>query len=368
MTDTNKTLNEQMEALHNSVTEIASVMAQIYATNKAIDQKAMVIGQALVRQKEATRQIQSNQAEQTDLVVECDNQEKDRQREVLEAVREVAQSLANLEDTEVKKDLLTQSLERLSEEQTAFMEENREFSKSAAEDLAQIRSTLFSMKQIAEQIDVPDQVRIINSKVEEMKKALASYTEKRSKITQAMAKQTQDTLAQIGKIASLMDAQREDVMRIAKISEEYGDKTIEMCQLLTQLLDEVRTVKAQEEKAPTLEDLFGSKELLGEDDFDDASEEELDAEMSEDLDAPAEDTSKETSSGPEDTIKEEDLDEEMAETLEEDTQEEKQPEPENDPKPLFRDMDDDLTFVDENGAKSVRPKKKGFFARLFGGR
>ena len=62
MTDTNKTLNEQMEALHNSVTEIASVMAQIYATNKAIDQKAMVIGQALVRQKEATRQIQSNQA------------------------------------------------------------------------------------------------------------------------------------------------------------------------------------------------------------------------------------------------------------------------------------------------------------------
>ena len=366
MSEANRTLNEQMELLHREVTEIASIMANTYATEKAIDQKATVIGRALVAQKETVRTIQDNQSEQTDLMVECDNRQKDRQREVLMTIADVAQSLANLEDTEVKKDLLVNSLERLSEEQSAFMEENRKFSKKALEDVAEIRTALLDMKQVTENMDIPDQVRFINAKVEEMKKALAAYTEKRSKITAAMAQQTQETASQIEKIASLMETQRTEVSRIAAISEEYGNKTVEMCQLLSQILDEVRSIRDQEEEAPSLEDLFGEQpkeeEVLREDAFDDASEEELEAEATEEDDAAEPSDEEEPEGGylddeDDEDLDDEDLDDEDLDDLDED-----------DRKPFVSEPDDGLTFVDQDGGKSVQRRKKGFFARLFGGK
>lgn len=363
MSEANRTLNEQMELLHREVTEIASIMANTHATEKAIDQKATVIGRALVAQKKTIRTIQSNQSEQTDLMVECDNRQKDRQREVLMAIADVAQSLANMEDTEVKKDLLVNSLERLSEEQSAFMEENRKFSKKALEDVAEIRTALLDMKQVTENMDIPDQVRFINAKVEEMKKTLAAYTEKRSKITAAMAQQTQETASQIEKIASLMEAQHTEVNRIAAISEEYGNKTAEMCQLLSQILDEVRSIRDQEEEAPSLEDLFGEQpkeEVLREDAFDDASEEELEAEATEEDDAAEPSDEEEPEGGYPDDEDEEDLDDEDLGDLDDLD--------EDDRKPLASEPDDGLTFVDQDGGKSVQRRKKGFFARLFGGK
>lgn len=337
MREENNALNEQMEALYKEVIQVAKMMANTHATEKAIDQKAIVIGRALVSQKETAKQIQANQEEQSQLLVECDNRERDRQRKILEAIEEVAQSLANLEDTETKKQILTDSLERLSEEQQSFMEENRAFSRKASEDLEEVKNQLMNMKQTAEKMELSDQVRYINGKAEEMKQILASYADKRNKITALMAKQTQETRAQIGEIAQLMETQRKRVDKIVAVSTEYGDKTIKMCEILEALLEEVRTVKAEEE-SPSLEDLFGEQPKEEPIDFDEAMLSPEDAEDTEELDQ-----------------------HEEIEELENET--------EREPEPIFHDVeDDDLRFVGEDGGKEIRKKKKGLFSRLFGGK
>ena len=41
---------------------------------------------------------------------------------------------------------------------------------------------------------------------------------------------------------------------------------------------------------------------------------------------------------------------------------------EEDRKPFVSEPDDGLTFVDQDGGKNVQRRKKGFFARLFGGK
>ena len=336
----NNALNEQMENLHKEVMKIAQVMAQNHAIEQAIDQKADVIGQALIRQKATTKTIQGNQDEQLQLIAECDNREKERQKEVLDAIVEVAQSLADLGDTDVKKQILTESLERLSKEQESFMKENRDFSKKAMEDLEGVKKVLESMKQDAERMEFSDQVRFINGKTEEMRKILSAYASKRSQITMAMAKQTQETKTQLVEIAQLMETQRERIDRIVMISSEYGEKTTQISKILEELLEEIRTVKANEETTPSLEDLFGKQPEKEPEEIPDEEERILSAEDAEEADEEADEV--------EEAGKE-------AKPVKETKQE---------PEQIFHDTeDDDLTFVKEEPRK-----KKGFFSRLFGGR
>lgn len=339
----NNALNEQMENLHKEVMKIAQVMAQNHAIEQAINQKADVIGQALIRQKATAKAIQGNQDEQLQLIAECDNREKERQKEILEAIVEVAQSLADLGDTDVKKQILTESLERLSEEQESFMRENRDFSKKAMEDLEEVKKVLESMKQNAERMELSDQVRFINGKTEEMRKILSAYASKRSQITAAMAKQTQETKTQLVEIAQLMETQRERVDRIVTISSEYGEKTTQISEILEELLEEIRTVKASEETTPSLEDLFGKQPAKEKEPEEILDEEERILSVED-----AEDT---------DDVEEADKEEKPAE------------ETKQVPEQIFHDTeDDDLTFVDIDDEKEEPKKKKGFFSRLFGGR
>ena len=337
----NNALNEQMENLHKEVMKIAQVMAQNHAIEQAIDQKADVIGQALIRQKATAKTIQGNQDEQLQLIAECDNREKERQKEVLDAIVEVAQSLADLGDTDVKKQILTESLERLSEEQESFMKENRDFSKKAMEDLEEVKKVLESMKQNAERMELSDQVRFVNGKTEEMRKILSAYASKRSQITAAMAKQTQETKTQLVEIAQLMETQRERVDRIVMISSEYGEKTTQISEILEELLEEIRTVRANEETTPSLEDLFGKQPEKEPEEIPDEEERILSVEDAEDTD-----------------------------DVEESGKEEKPvKETKQEPEQIFHDTeDDDLTFINIDDEKEEPRKKKGFFSRLFGGR
>ena len=338
MKEERNALNEQMEALHTEVAKIAKIMANIHTTEKAIDQKATVIGRALVSQKELSKQIQENQSEQGRLLQDYNGIEKDRQKEVLEAIAEVAQSLADLADTETKKQILTDSLERLSEEQQSFMEENREFSKRASEELEEVKRLLKSMKETGEKMELADQVRFINGKTEEMKKILTAYVEKRTRITAAMARQTQETKSQIADIAQLMETQREKVEKIVAISNSYEAKTTQLCEILEELLDEVRMVK-EEEESPSLEDLFGEQ----------PKPETLEPKLSE---------SGEHILLPEDA--------EDVENVEDKIETKPSGISETDTEPIFHDTEEDENSLMDDKRKAK--KKKGLFSRLFGGK
>lgn len=315
---------EQMDVLHTEATKIAETMADIHVTEKDVNRKATAIGKAMLKQEKVAQQILENQEQAKILLDECRERADDKREIIALAVRDVAQSVANLQNAETKKNVLLQSLELLAEEQTAFMEENRAFAKRSGEDLELVKETVQQMRTMIENLTVEDQVAFMHAKMEEAQKTLASYVEMRSEVIERMNHQMEETGNQIREIAKEMEDQTRAVDEVVTISRAYEEKTNQMCDILEELLSEMKTNAGTDEDI-SLEELFG---------------EESEKERTE----------------PEDNgrTEEPDFSEEP-----DDDEEEFESVPSED--------DSDIRFINLDEEEPAPKRKKGFFGKLFGG-
>ena len=315
---------EQMDVLHTEATKIAETMADIHVTEKDVNRKATAIGKAMLKQEKVAQQILENQEQAKVLLDHCRERADDKREIIALAVRDVAQSVANLQNAETKKNVLLQSLELLAEEQTTFIEENRAFAKRSGEDLELVKETVQQMRTMIENMTVEDQVAFMNAKMKEAQETLISYVEMRSEVIERMNHQMEETGNQIREIAKEMEDQTRAVDEVVTISRAYEEKTNQMCNILEKLLSEMKT-NADTEEDLSLEELFGE-----------ASEEE------------------QTEPEDNDRAEEPDFSEEP-----DDDEEEFESVPSED--------DSDIQFINLDEEEPAPKRKKGFFGKLFGG-
>lgn len=315
---------EQMDVLHTEATKIAETMADIHVTEKDVNRKATAIGKAMLKQEKVSQQILENQEQAKAMLDHCRECADDKREIIALAVRDVALSVANLQNAETKKNVLLQSLELLAEEQTTFIEENRAFAKRSGKDLELVKETVQQMRTMIENMTVEDQVAFMNAKMKEVQETLISYVEMRSEVIKRMNHQMEETGNQIREIAKEMEDQTRAVDEVVTISRAYEEKTNRMCDILEELLSEVK-INAGTDEDLSLEELFG---------------EESEKERTE----------------PEDNGRTEEPD--FSEELDDD-EEEFESVPSED--------DSDIRFINLDEEEPAPKRRKGFFGNFFGG-
>lgn len=253
----NGALLEQMENLHKEVRQIAQNMAILHSTEKTIDQKTMVIGQALIKQKKTTEAVIAHQEAMETKAEECQKYVKERNAKLAESVASVEEAVHGLRSLEQREDTLLGSLEKLSKNQTAFMKSNLVFAKTAETDLDQIKDSVKEIKKTITGMDSTNQVAFMTKKTGEIQAALTSYVRNRTKLIQAMDEQTKCTEARIQSIEKNMEKQWQAVSEVIKISGTCEEKTVQMCERLEKLLSQKKL--ASDIVSMSLEDMFGEK-------------------------------------------------------------------------------------------------------------
>ena len=244
----------QLERLHREVRTIAEDMALIHNLEKTLGQKTNVIGRAMLEQKQATKTVTEQQKAVAEQITDCHNH-ADAQRQVLmQAVDDVVASIQQLRNLEDREDVLLKSLARLSKSQNTFMAANQSFAKTAEADLETVKTTVGEIKQKLSAMDVADQVSFMNQKAEDIQTAINSYISLRVKFTAKMDQQLQTAETKLHGMQCDMEKQQQAITKVAEISANCEQKTIEMCKKLEALLAEQKT--PDETAELSLEDMF----------------------------------------------------------------------------------------------------------------
>lgn len=237
----NGTLQAQMESLHEEIHRIAETMITTYNTGKLIDQKTGVIGKALIQQKVTAEKLFANQAAIEKYVTECKDYGDTRRNELNEAILDVMNCIQQLKSLENREDTLLSSLGKLSANQAGFMKSNMAFTKTAEDDLNTIKNAVNDIKKATMNMNVIDQVTFMNTKTEQIQKALESYINTRTRAAAAMESHTKKTEERIEEMRQAMEKQWEAVNSVVKTSASCEEKTMAMCEKLETLLAQKAT-------------------------------------------------------------------------------------------------------------------------------
>lgn len=345
MTDTGALLS-QLERLHTEVYQIAKDMAILYNTEKSIDQKATVIGRAMVKQKEKTETIHTQQKEMEERMTGYQEYTNQKQDVIKQSVEDVMIAVSQMKNVEEREDVLLKSLGRLNKNQSAFMKANAAFTKAAEEDLNTVKVAINEIKRMLSSMNVVEQTTLMAKKADEIQTSLDSYVSARMKIAALMSDKTEETQAKVLEMQKQMEEQKASVEEIMKVSKSCEEKTIAMCEKLEKLVGDEKP--EENEVDVSLEDMFGIPEP--EEFFDNTEEPE-----SETIDWKEEENLFNTDfdSKDEDPVEPGEISENESEVAKEQVKTDYDPE-----------KDPDIRFIETE----QKVKKKGFFARLFGGK
>lgn len=353
MTDTGALLS-QLERLHTEVYQIAKDMAILYNTEKSIDQKATVIGRAMVKQKETTEVIQTQQQKMEEHMTGYQEYTNQKQDVIKQFVEDVMVAVSQMRNVEEREDILLKSLNRLNKNQTAFMKANAAFTKAAEDDLDTVKVAINEIKRTLSGMNVVEQTALMAKKADEIQTSLDSYVATRMKIAALMQDKTEETQGKILEMQKQMEIQKTSVEEIMRVSKSCEEKTVAMCEKLEKLIGDEKP--EENEVDVSLEDMFGipePEEFF--DETDKTESETIDWDNEEDVFSNSFDLIEQEEDSSDESGEDSEKESQENESNLEETMGETQYDPENDP---------DIRFIETE----QKVKKKGFFARLFGGR
>lgn len=254
-TTENTILSEQIGQLHSEVHKVAETIVTLYNMQRTIDQKANVIGKAMIEQKAKTDVVTKNQAAMEEKVAECRSYADQRRQMINASIEDVVGSIQQMRSLEDREDTLLKSMEKLSKNQTNFMNYNVSFSKKAEQDLTKVKSAVDDIRSTLNHMNISDQVTFMNAKAVEIQKGLASYVSTRIKSASVMEQRTKRMEEQIMEMQGAITEQKKAVDSIVAISKACEEKTVNMCDKLEKLLSySSKTMAVKPELS--LEDMF----------------------------------------------------------------------------------------------------------------
>lgn len=252
----NGILTEQLDQLHGEVHKIAETIVILYNMQRTIDQKASVIGGAMIEQKKKTEIVAGNQDAMEDKIKECHRHADERREQINASIGDVIVAIQNLKTMEERENTLLKSLEKLSKNQTNFMNFNAAFSQTAERDLNTVKTNVENIRSTLSHMNITDQVKFMNGKAVEIQKSLASYVSARVKTAAAVEQRTKRMEERILEMQGAITEQRKAVDKVLEVSACCEEKTIEMCDKLEKILATTENIGPAVKTELSLEDMF----------------------------------------------------------------------------------------------------------------
>lgn len=244
----------QMESLLADVRALAENTALLHGTGKTLDRKAMVIGQALVAQKETLARI----AERQERTEKEEQRIKDGAKKKVELIEGQLRGLIAKTDgadsLKERENALLSSLADLSEDQKAFLSGTETFAKQMGESLQEINGILRGIGQAVESIRITEQMDAVRGRIGELETKLDTYLEHRRTVGDAICKGQERAEARIRAMQDDMEKQRMAVEVILRVASACEEKTAALCGTLETMIEERQ--EPTEEITLSLEDVF----------------------------------------------------------------------------------------------------------------
>lgn len=257
MTETNA-LTGQVGKLHSEIHKIAETIVVLYNMQKAIDQKASVIGKALIAQKAKTEQVTDNQKEIEGYIQANKQYSYEKYQKTAATVSDVNAAIGQLRSLEERENTLLASMEKLSKKQTQFISFNVAATKTAERELDTVKTTVEDIRSALTHMNITDQVAFMNSKAVDIQKALASYVSARIKTASVVEQRTKKMEERILEMQGAITEQKKSVDSIVEICKACEEKTVMMCDKLETLLAQSSKIIADKGDM-SLEDMFGTQ-------------------------------------------------------------------------------------------------------------
>lgn len=234
--ETPVTFEQQVETLYAQIREIAKTVVEIDTIEKNTNQKATVIGKALITQKGTVANLTEKQNQQYQKNQDQFKQSKQQQSELLEHVNDVEKQLETLESFDERQKRLAESLIELQNGQQSFVENNQAHTEHVSKRLEAIGTVLTSLQDNIVNIEIEDQIAFVKSKINDIQTLLTTYTKERATLQTAMTNQIESTEAKLSQFKEDMDKQMIAVQKIEAIASTYEEKTIRMNEKLDKML------------------------------------------------------------------------------------------------------------------------------------
>lgn len=247
-------LTGQMESLLADVRTLAENTALLHRTGKTLDRKTMVIGQALVVQKESLARI----AEKQERAEKEGQRIKDVAKKKVELVegqlRDLIAKTDEADGLKERENALLSSLADLSEGQKAFLSGTETFAKQMGESLQEINGTLRNIGQAVEGIRITEQMDAVRGRIGELETKLDTYLEHRRTVCDTIYKGQERAEARIRAMRDDMEKQRMAVEVVLRVASACEEKTTALCGTLETVMAERQ--EPTEEITLSLEDVF----------------------------------------------------------------------------------------------------------------
>ena len=253
----NSALTGQVEQLHSEVHKIAETIVVLYNMQKTIDQKASIIGKALIDQKNKSERVETNQKGIEDRIQDSKQYAYEKHQKTMASISDVNAAIGQLRSLEERENTLLASMEKLSKKQTQFITFNVAATKTAEQDLNTVKTTVDDIRSALTHMNITDQVTFMNGKAVDIQKALASYVSARIKTASVVEQRTKKMEERILEMQGAIIEQKKAVDNIVEICKACEEKTVMMCDKLETLLAQSSKTIANKANM-SLEDMFGN--------------------------------------------------------------------------------------------------------------
>ncbi len=245
---------QMLEQLQTDVRSLAEDAARIHKAGKTLDQKATVIGRALLEQKEQIGIVGALHKQFLTGWKESEEILQERQRNVNAEL----ETLANrLRDTSVWNEELKELSGRILElvvHQKAFAAQVNDRYEKQTDSQKQIKGAITALTDTVIGLQVPERLAQIKGQLNSIEESITAYEAHRKTVSEAMQGGQERAEEQIRLMQDDMEKQRMAVAAVVKIGAACEEKTTALCETLERLF--LAKTELPETASISLEDLF----------------------------------------------------------------------------------------------------------------